>query len=500
MATVKQKILTCDVCGDANDVQTCAFRFDGKRYEIDLCPKDRDGLNKVVAGYSSKARKVTARRGQRSNGHRPNASRPAQQAGKASGARAKSAGAKKEAKADGSQPREVMAAPEQAAKASRSQPHEVMAVPEQAATTSRSEAQEVMAAPKQAAKASHSEAQEMMAAPKQAATTSRSEAQEVMAAPKQAATRSQPQKARAAPKQAATRSQPQKAKAASKQAATASRSQSQKAKAAPKQAATRSQPQKARAAPKQAATRSQPRKAKAALKGAATAGRSLSQKGKAAAKQASKASGMKQEKGIYVYGILPADIEVAGETQGVGEHPGPLGIVYSDGLAALISEVELPARLGSPEDMRIHREILDSTAIDLPVVPLRFGTVFTGKGSVADELLAPRHDEFATALEQLEGRAQFIVKGRYVEEALTAGREEDTRALQQAMKAISVDSVVREPAHEREAVHVAFLVDVDEEPEVERVIEDLAGEWDGRIEVRLLGPMAAYDFVMTDSD
>jgi hypothetical protein len=484
MATVKQKILTCDVCGNANDVRTWAFRFDGKRYEIDLCPKDRDGLNKVVAGYSSKARKVTARRGQRSNGHRPNASRPAQQAAKASGARAKSAGAKKEAKADGSQP------------------HEVMAVPEQAATTSRSEAQEVMAAPKQAAKASHSEAQEVMAAPQQAAKASHSEAQEVMAAPKQAATRSQPQKARAAPKQAATRSQPQKAKAASKQAATASRSQSQKAKAAPKQAATRSQPQKAKAAPKQAATagRSQPRKAKAALKGAATAGRSLSQKGKAAAKQASKAGGMEQEKGIYVYGILPADIEVAGETQGVGEHPGPLGIVYSDGLAALISEVDLPARLGSPEDMRIHREILDSTAIDLPVVPLRFGTVFTGKGSVADELLAPRHDEFATALEQLEGRAQFIVKGRYVEEALTAGREEDTRALQQAMKGISVDSVVREPAHEREAVHVAFLVDVDEEPEVERVIEDLAGEWEGRIEVRLLGPMAAYDFVMTDSD
>jgi gas vesicle protein GvpL/GvpF len=58
---------------------------------------------------------------------------------------------------------------------------------------------------------------------------------------------------------------------------------------------------------------------------------------------------------------------------------------------------------------------------------------------------------------------------------------------------------VREPAHEREAVHVAFLVDVDEEPEVERVIEDLAGEWEGRIEVRLLGPMAAYDFVITDS-
>ena len=82
----------------------------------------------------------------------------------------------------------------------------------------------------------------------------------------------------------------------------------------------------------------------------------------------------------------------------------------------------------------------------------------------------------------------------------TARREEGTRALQQAMEAISVDSVVREPAHEREAVHIAFLVDVDQEPEVERVIEDLAREWEGRIDVRLLGPMAAYDFARTDSD
>ena len=433
MATVTRKVFTCDVCGNADDVQTQAFRFDGNQYEIDLCPKDSDGLSKVVAGYSSKARKVTARRGQQSNGQRPKASRPAQQAAKARGARAHSAGRKKEAEA------------------SRSQPQEVMAAPEEAATASRSEAPEVMAAPEQAATAK----------------------------------RPQPQKAKAAPEQAAKRPQPQKAKAAPEQAATTARSQPQR-KAARKQAATTGG--------------SQPQKAKASSKQAATASRSLSQKGKAAAKQASGASGTEQERGIYVYGILPADIEVAGETQGVGEHPGPLGIVYSDGLAALISEVGLPARLGSPEDMRLHREILDSTAIDLPVVPLRFGTVLTGKGSVADELLAPRHDEFATALEQLEGRVQFIVEGHYVEETPTARREEDTRALQQAMNGISVDSVVREPAHERGAVHVAFLVDLDEEPEVERVIEDLAGEWEGRIEVRLLGPMAAYDFVMTDSE
>ena len=55
----------------------------------------------------------------------------------------------------------------------------------------------------------------------------------------------------------------------------------------------------------------------------------------------------------------------------------------------------------------------------------------------------------------------------------------------------------REPAHELDAVHAAFLVPVDQEPEVERVIEDLAREWEGRIDVQLLGPMAAYDFAGT---
>ena len=58
-------------------------------------------------------------------------------------------------------------------------------------------------------------------------------------------------------------------------------------------------------------------------------------------------------------------------------------------------------------------------------------------------------------------------------------------------------SVAREPAHELDAVHVAFLLAVDQEPEAERVIEELAHAWEGRIEVQLLGPMAAYDFART---
>jgi hypothetical protein len=60
-----------------------------------------------------------------------------------------------------------------------------------------------------------------------------------------------------------------------------------------------------------------------------------------------------------------------------------------------------------------------------------------------------------------------------------------------------VASLVREPTHEQDAVHVAFLVDTGHEEDLDQVIEGLAKTWAGRVELRLLGPMAAYDFVAT---
>jgi hypothetical protein len=231
-------------------------------------------------------------------------------------------------------------------------------------------------------------------------------------------------------------------------------------------------------------------------------------------------------------------VELADEMPGVGDPPGQIRVVRSDGLAALVSEVDLSRELGSPDDLIAHKDILDASAAELPVLPLRFGAVLTSEDAVAEELLDANHDEFADALDELDGRAQFVVKGRYVEdvilgeilsenkqaarlaekihgkdsdatrdariqlgeminEAVAAKREQDTRALGDAMKGHCVASIVRDPTHELDAVHVAFLVDSGQESDMEAALEELAGAWDGRIEMRLLGPMAAYDFVGT---
>jgi Gas vesicle synthesis protein GvpL/GvpF len=244
------------------------------------------------------------------------------------------------------------------------------------------------------------------------------------------------------------------------------------------------------------------------------------------------------KKGIYVYGIIPADVEPAADTTGVGDPPGQVRVVRSDGLAALVSVVDTSRPLGSPQDLVAHEQIVDATAAEVPVLPARFGAVMASEEAVAEDLLAANHDEFDDALEELEGRAQFVVKGRYVERAIltevlsenrqaahladklrdadpdatrdariklgeilnnavATKRRKDTNALGHAMEGHCVASVVREPTHELDAAHVAFLVETDGESEMQQTIEGLARDWEGRIQVRLLGPMAAYDFVGT---
>ena len=109
-----------------------------------------------------------------------------------------------------------------------------------------------------------------------------------------------------------------------------------------------------------------------------------------------------------------------GVLQGVGRQapPGRVQLVRHGGLAALVSEVDLTARLGTPADLQAHAQILDAAMVEVPVLPLRFGTVMATKDAVARELLAVYQEAFAAALKEAEGRAQYVVKGQYAEQAV----------------------------------------------------------------------------------
>ena len=243
--------------------------------------------------------------------------------------------------------------------------------------------------------------------------------------------------------------------------------------------------------------------------------------------------------GCYVYGVVPHDVEPVPGALGVGDPAGQVQVVRHGQIAALVSEINVARPLGRPEDLRAHQELLDGAATTVPVLPFRFGAVMTNAEAVAEELLAPQHEEFAAALEELRGRAEYVIKGRYVEQAVlreilsenqqaarlreslrrigdpdasraqriqlgelinqavSAQRVADTRTLGEALAGHVVASRVREPTHEMDAAHVAVLAEMAHQEELENAVSQFARDCDGRITMRLLGPMAPYDFAIT---
>jgi hypothetical protein len=240
--------------------------------------------------------------------------------------------------------------------------------------------------------------------------------------------------------------------------------------------------------------------------------------------------------GCYVYGILPHDVELTQDSSGIGDRD--VGLVRHGEIAAMVSEIPLDAPIGKPEDLAAHQRLLDAAAVAAPVLPIRFGAVLASAEDVAEELLVANHDEFRAALNELDGRVEYLLKGRYVEraileeilaenstaerlrdeirgaaeeasrdarmrlgelvnEGIAAKRAADTRSTIETLAPYAVANNEREPTHHEDAAHVAFLVETEKAGEFEDAAAELARTWRGRVDVRLLGPLAPYDFVVT---
>jgi len=247
---------------------------------------------------------------------------------------------------------------------------------------------------------------------------------------------------------------------------------------------------------------------------------------------------MSTDSAIYVYGIVPGDVELEESAQGIGDPPAPVDIVHEGDIAALISVIAADHALGTPEDLQAHAKLLDGTAGVAPVLPMRFGAVMTDEDAVAQELLRDHHDEFVQALNALEGQAEYLVKGRYDEgsfltrllsederarklsedvrkapedasrnsrialgeliaNAIESMRNADTKTVIDGLAGIASQVNPREPTHEWDAVHVALLAEVERQHELEEVVSRLNKNAGGLMKLRLLGPVAAYDFVVT---
>jgi len=248
-------------------------------------------------------------------------------------------------------------------------------------------------------------------------------------------------------------------------------------------------------------------------------------------------SGFEDE--LFVYGILPVQDLDAG-SQAVaglkGLDGGPVEFVRFGGLATAVSHVDVDRRPGRRADLLAYQSVLDGLAQVGPVAPVRFGSVMPDADTVAAELMAPDAAHFVSLLERLRGRRQFNLRVTPVEEAVIGelvASDPEIRRLRERTRNLPEDAsyrdrvrlgelvahgleqhnaqdadmvldvvepladehLVRTPPSATEVLDVALLVDDSRSGELVDVLEDCAEAWHERLRLRLVGPLAPYDFV-----
>jgi hypothetical protein len=240
------------------------------------------------------------------------------------------------------------------------------------------------------------------------------------------------------------------------------------------------------------------------------------------------------ETGLFVYAVVRAERDLPDDLTGVDGSA--LALVPYGDLGAVVGRVALDRPPGRRADLAAYAAVMEALLPGGAVAPLAFGCLMPDDHTVVTELLAPREGELTALLEQLEGRVQYNVRASYVEDAVlaeivrtdpeiqhlrerTRGLPEDAAVgdrvrlgqlvsqtwerlarldadhlLAQMAPMVTASAVRREPGPAG-ALDAALLVDTARSQELEDLLELLAREADGRMQLSLVGPLAPYDFV-----
>ncbi len=240
------------------------------------------------------------------------------------------------------------------------------------------------------------------------------------------------------------------------------------------------------------------------------------------------------ELGCYVYAVVAADAVLPENLEGLDG--APLRTVVSGAVAAVVADVAVERGPGRRGDLMAHSQVVDGLAADQVVVPVQFGSLMPDERSVVEDFLRLHEDRFAAYLTELEGRSQFTLRATYhegaalaevvradpeiaelrartrdlpesegyalrvrlgelVSRAMERKREDDSAVLLDAVTPYVAAVAPRAGGGIDHVVDVATLVDDTRREEFEQQMEWLAEAVHERMRLRLMGPMAPYDFV-----
>ena len=236
--------------------------------------------------------------------------------------------------------------------------------------------------------------------------------------------------------------------------------------------------------------------------------------------------------GSYVYAVVPEDGQVE-DLRGIDD--AEVEYVVHDGLAAAVTRIALDRPPGRRAELTAHQSVVEELAGRGPVVPVRFGSVLDPDDDAVVALLQREGDRLHELLDRLAGHVQLNLRATYVEEqvlaevvtaepaiaelrrrtrdlppgtmhpdlvrlgelvdrAVDARRAVDSADLLDEVAPWVQGQNVRRGGGIEHLLDVALLVRTEDVAELEERLEVLAEGYHERIRMRLVGPVAPYDF------
>ena len=240
---------------------------------------------------------------------------------------------------------------------------------------------------------------------------------------------------------------------------------------------------------------------------------------------------MKPE-GKYIYGIIATEDAPNFGPVGIGGRRDEVTTIGTQGVAAVVSNTSMDHYVLSKGNLTVHTQVIEKVMESYTVLPMRFCTV----AETADEIIAfleTHARELKNKLKNMDGKVEVdiqiiwkdikkiyeeIVKenkkirelkvkgttgnqqnlihaGELVATALEEKKAVEGDRYLRPLKKTAADCKENEPNADEMIAHAAFLIDKGWLKEFDHMVEEVGEEFEERIRIHYVGPMAPFSFV-----
>lgn len=244
--------------------------------------------------------------------------------------------------------------------------------------------------------------------------------------------------------------------------------------------------------------------------------------------------------GQYLYCVIRCAEDRAFEGAiPIGGAGGCVRALSHGGLAVVVSDSAVTEYVSTRTNMLAHQRVQERVMQEFPLLPVRFGTVASSSLPQQDlrRLLEKRSQEFQGLLADMEGKVELGLKalwrdeqavfeeilarepglrrlrdslkgkppqathyerlhlGERIKEALDRKRAGEAASLLASLRRIARRSVENPVVVDRMICNAAFLVDKEQEEELDHAVSRLDEELGHRVLLKYVGPLPPYNFV-----